>query len=325
MLLTPFLLDRKFLPKVWGGRTFESVLGMPLPVGGAIGETWELYHRPDESSRLRGSDRTLADLMREMPTELLGRGVKPGRGGLFPLLLKFIDAREALSVQVHPDDVQAQADGDSGKDEAWVVLHAGPNARIIRGLRPGVERAEFEANAHTAEVEKLLWMFTPRAGDCVHLPPGTVHALGPDVVVFEVQQNSDLTYRLYDWGRPREVHVQKALAVTRIEGARSDTSVGAILVPAPLSDGGLQLVATDNYRLRRYALQQQQHVLATNHRFAAVTVVHGRGTLDWHSGEAHSPLPLVAGDTVLVPAAVEHVVLSPIGRLDVLVSDPGEC
>jgi mannose-6-phosphate isomerase len=323
MPLTPFLLDRKFLPKVWGGRALESVFPMQLPPAEMVGETWELYDRPDGSSRIRGTDRTLADLMREAPVELLGQGVAAGHGGRFPLLLKFIDAREALSVQVHPDEARARAEGDGGKDEAWVVLRAGPRARIIRGLRPGVERAEFEAKAHTPEVEKLLWMFTPKAGDCVHLPPGTVHALGPDVVVFELQQNSDLTYRLYDWGRPREVHVQKALAVTRHETVQVGAADRAVTSPAALADGGVQLVATESYRLRRYAWRTP-HTLATNSRFAAVTVVGGSGTLVWPSATAVQPLSLVAGDTVLVPAVVEHVVLSPIGRLDVLVSDPGE-
>lgn len=324
MPLTPFLLDRKFLSKVWGGRALESLFPMQLPKGAAIGETWELYDRPEESSRIRGTDRTLADVMRETPTELLGRGVAPCRGGRFPLLLKFIDAREPISVQVHPDDSQARSEGDNGKDEAWVVLQAGPHSRIIRGVRPEVERAEFEAKAHTPEVEKMLGMFTPRAGDCVHLPPGTVHALGPDVVVFEVQQNSDLTYRLYDWGRPREVHVQKALAVTRHENVQVGAANRAITSPVALADGGVLLVATESYRVRRYALHTPL-TLPTNARFAAVTVVGGCGTLAWPSATAEQPLPLVAGDTVLVPAVVEHVVLSPIGRLDVLVSDPGEC
>ncbi len=320
--LKPVLLERRLLPKVWGGRALERVLGMALPAGEAIGETWELFDRPDGSSRLRGSDATLADLMRRDATALLGRGVAPGHGGRFPLLLKFIDAREALSVQVHPNDAQARAEGDSGKHEAWVVVDAGPAARIIRGLRPGVDRAEFAAKAHTADVERMLWSFTPVAGDCIHVPAGTVHAIGPDVVVFEVQQNSDVTYRLYDWGRPREVHVQKALAVTahdapRAGGDRPVTNV------RPLADGGVELVAEEHFRIRRYDLRQR-HTLATNGRFVALTALAGRGVVGWHSGGDDLPLPIAAGDTVLVPASIAQVFLSPIGRLDVLVSDPGE-
>lgn len=319
--LKPMLFDRKLLPKVWGGRALESVMGMRLPAGEAIGETWELFDRPEGSSTVRGATTTLADLMRTDREALLGRDVAPGHGGRFPLLLKFIDARDALSVQVHPDDEQARIDADGGKDEAWLVLHAGPTARIIRGFRPGVQREQFTAVAHTQAVEQLLWAFRPEAGDCVHVPPGTVHAIGPDVVVFEVQQNSDLTYRLYDWGRPREVHVQKAIAVTTLDQrpARGDRPV---TVSRNLDDGGVELVATPAFRLRRYALQRP-FTLPTDGVFATVTVLAGRGMLGWRSGGDDAPIQLTPGDTVLVPGCMESVFLSPIGRLDLAVAGPG--
>ena len=319
--LKPMLFDRKLLPKVWGGRALEQVMGMPLPAGEAIGETWELFDRPDGSSRIRGAGGTLADVMRTNAEELLGRGVAVGHGGRFPLLLKFIDARDALSVQVHPDDEQARAESDSGKDEAWLVLHAGPDARMIRGFRPGVQREQFSAVAHTQAVESLLWSFRPEVGDCVHVPPGTVHAIGPDVVVFEVQQNSDVTYRLYDWGRPREVHVQKALAVTAIDDQHS-AAARPITVPRTLDDGGVELIASRHFRLRRYQLQRP-FTLLLNGTFATVTVLAGRGMLGWRSGGNDAPLPLAPGDTVLVPACMERVFLSPIGRLDLAVAGPG--
>jgi mannose-6-phosphate isomerase len=296
--------------------------GIPLPAGEAIGETWELYDRADGASGLRGTSATLTDLMRESAAELLGRGVASGHAGRFPLLLKFIDAREALSVQVHPGEAAARAENDGGKHEASIVLHAGPQARIVRGLRPGVDPAEFRAKAHEAAVEPLLWSFAPQVGDCIEFPPGTVHALGPDVVLFEIQQNSDVTYRLYDWGRPRPVQVQKALAVTQFD-LGSAGGERPIVAPVALPDGGVQLVANAHFRVRRYGLQRPLQI-ATKRRFCVVTVVGGRGVLGWHSGGADAPLPLVAGDTVLVPAAVENVFLSPVGRLDVLVSDPGE-
>jgi mannose-6-phosphate isomerase len=318
----PFLLERKLLPKVWGGRALAQVPGLPLPPGQAIGETWELFDRPDGASRLRGASGTLADVLRDHGEALLGRGVARGHGGRFPLLLKFIDAREALSVQVHPDDAQAAREGDSGKDEAWLVLHAGPHARIIRGLRPGVDQATFRDCAHTPAVESLLRSFAPQPGDVVHIPPGTVHAIGPDVVVFEVQQNSDVTYRLYDWGRPREVHVQKALAVARAPDDAVAFAGRPVVEPRVLPDGGRELVATPHFRLRRYELDRP-FALATDGVFAALTVLGGRGLLGWRSGGDDVPLPLAAGDTAVVPACVEQVYLSPHGRLDVAVCTPG--
>src|SRR5690606_36012819 len=129
-----------------------------------------------------------------------------------------------------------------------LVLRAGPSARIGRGLRPGVEDAAFRRDAHTAAVEPMLWSFAPSVGDVVHIPPGTIHALGPEVLVFEVQQNSDLTYRLYDWGRPREVHVQKALAVARTaNGAHGAVEGRPVVAPTGLPDGGELLIATPHF------------------------------------------------------------------------------
>ena len=201
--LEPFLLERIALPKVWGGRMLAKALGIALPPDVDVGETWELYDRPEGSSRLRGRTTTIADLMATASEPLLGEGVPAAHGRRFPLMLKFLDARDALSVQVHPDDALAAADDDSGKNEACVVLHAGPGARFIRGLRPGVDRARFLAAVGTPQLEELLWSFRPEVGDTIHIPPGTIHAIGPGLVVFEVQQNSDLTYRIHDWGRGR--------------------------------------------------------------------------------------------------------------------------
>ena len=319
---TPVLLERKLLPKIWGGRALERVLGIPLPAADAIGETWELFDRADGSSRLRGTTKSIADLMQEDRAALLGRGVAAGYGGRFPLLLKFVDAREALSVQVHPNDEQARVERDGGKNEAWVVLHAGPEARIVRGLRPGVDRAQFAAHAHTAAVEPMLWGFKPRAGDCIHVPPGTVHSIGPDVVVFEVQQNSDVTYRLYDWGRAREMQVQKALAVARHDERPADTAQRPVVGNKALADGGTQLIATEHFRVRRYEIVRPQ-TIATEGTFKTITITAGRGMLGWHSAGADAPLPVGPGDTALVPACVENVFLSPIGRLQVLVCEPG--
>src|SRR5262245_5840493 len=317
----PLLLERTLLPKVWGGRALEHVLGLRLPLGEAIGETWELFDRPEGSSRIRESSATLAQLVQADPVQWLGSGVAPGYGGRFPLLLKFLDTREALSVQVHPDDEQAQAEGDGGKNEVWVVLHAGKNARIILGLRPGVDPARFREVAHTAASEPMLLAFTPRVGDTVHVPAGIVHSIGPNVVVFELQQNSDITYRLYDWGRSREVQIEKALAVMR-PNAGSGGGDRPVVPPQNLPDGGKLLIATKHFRLRRYDLSRP-YTLPTNRQFATVTVVGGRGILGWHSGGVDTPIQLVLGDTVLVPACLNEVFVSPIGRLEVLVASPG--
>lgn len=319
-LLEPFLLERILLPKVWGGRTLAKVPGIPLPPDVAIGETWELYDRPEGSSRLRGRTLTIADLMRDRRDELVGRGARAAYGGRFPLLLKFLDARDGLSVQVHPDDAEAEPDHDSGKNECCVVLHAGPRARIVRGFRPGVSPAEFAANAAHEGVAALLCSFRPEIGDTIHIPPGTVHSIGPDVVVFEVQQNSDLTWRIYDWGRGRETHLGKALAVADVQAA---PSARPVVAPVTLPDGGTQLIATPDFRLRRFSLRQRLD-LPTAGRFATVTVIAGRGTLTWRGERLVGTLALATGDTALVPACVPSFGLVPDDLLNVIVCDPGE-
>ena len=315
--LQPYLLERKVLAKVWGGRSLQTVLGLPLGGQAAIGETWEVFDRPDGSSVLRGTSATLADLMREHQRDLLGRGVEAGHEGRFPLLVKYIDAADRLSVQVHPSDEQARAENDAGKTEAWVVLHAGPRARIVRGLRPGVTRADFEAVAAGPEVENLLMHFEPKAGDTVFVPCGTVHAIGPDVVLYEIQQNSDITYRLYDWGRPRETHLAKALTAMRYDHPPATT-----VAPEQIPGGGEWLVRCDLFAVRRFDLKSNC-VLGTEGSFKILSVVRGSGTLGWRSGGRQMPLVLRPGDTVLVPAITGSVYLSPVGELSILWSDAG--
>jgi mannose-6-phosphate isomerase len=317
--LEPFLLERIALPKVWGGRMLAKALGIALPPDVDVGETWELYDRPEGSSRLRGRTTTIADLMATASEPLLGEGVPAAHGRRFPLMLKFLDARDALSVQVHPDDALAAADDDSGKNEACVVLHAGPGARFIRGLRPGVDRARFLAAVGTPQLEELLWSFRPEVGDTIHIPPGTIHAIGPGLVVFEVQQNSDLTYRIHDWGRGRAVHVQKAAAAA---DAQPTPSARPVVAPTPLADGGTELVATRDFRVRRYALKQRFE-LRPDGRFCTVTCVAGGGTLWWPGERVNGTLALATGDTALVPACCPRFDLIPNESMNVLVCDPG--
>jgi mannose-6-phosphate isomerase len=309
--LKPCILERKILPKVWGGRALEAVLGLDLPGDEPIGETWELYDRPDGSSKLRHSDLTLRDLMLEDSTGVLGKGVWPTRGGFFPLILKYIDAADRLSVQVHPDNEKAPAH-DGGKSEAWVVLGKSGDARIICGLKPGVTHEQFAAVAHTSEVEDLLHAMEPQVGDGVYVPAGTVHSIGPGVVVFEVQQNSDVTYRLYDWGRDRETHVEAALDCIQAESN-----------PVAQADAGEWVFRNPFFTTRRMTISTPA-TLGTEGTFKTISVIAGRATLGWHSGGQEPPLVMHRGDTALVPAATEVAYLSPIGELTVLVCGPGE-
>ncbi len=216
--LPPLCFERRCLPKVWGGRRLESALGLSLPPAQPIGETWELSDRDEQPSIVRNGElrgTRLRDLVQQRGRELLGR-TRPTSRGRFPLLVKFLDATHALSLQVHPRSTRTEA-GEEKKTEAWVFLEARPDSRIWLGLKDGVGREEVAAAAGTREVVPLVRTWPARAGECVLVHGGTVHAIGAGIVLLEVQENSDTAHRLYDWdrpgldGRPRPVQVDAAL------------------------------------------------------------------------------------------------------------------
>ena len=324
-MLSPFLLERLLLPKVWGGRALETELGIPLPAKDEpIGESWELFDRPEGSSQVRGRDETLGDLVRRCPEEIVGRGVPLGHDGRFPLMLKFLDARQALSLQVHPDDGAAVA--DLGKNECCVVLARDEDARFVHGVREGVDRDEFLACWDTPAVESMLYSFRPEVGDVVHVPPGTPHGMGPGVVAFEVQENSDLTYRFYDWGRGRETHADAARDVLRMVVNDRPPVQRSTCLP----DGGELLIATEHFVVRRYDVDRRIE-LATFGRFLTVTVFGGGGRLQWSDGRDEGSLSLARNDTALIPASLARIAIEPAvvageaGRrhIDVVVCEPG--
>ena len=190
--------------RLWGGRRLADLLTAPLPSDGPIGEAWVLSDRDDHQTQVANGllkGRTIGQLLEQSPEQLLGK--LAGRFRRFPLLLKFLDAREPLSVQVHPSDAHTDLlpAGETGKTEAWVVLEAGKESRIYAGLKPATSADNLRRAIVKGEVADRRACFTPKTGDGVFLPAGPVHALGGDVVVFEVQQNSDVTFRLHDWDR----------------------------------------------------------------------------------------------------------------------------
>jgi mannose-6-phosphate isomerase len=245
---------------------------------------------------------TLRDLLRQYRGDLLGDRL--ARYDTFPLLLKFIDAREPLSVQVHPNDQLAQslAGVPRGKTEAWVVLHAEPRSRIYAGLKAGVGRRELERALADGTTADCLHSFEPQVGDCVFFPAGTVHALGGGITIFEVQQTSDTTYRLFDWdrtdpktGRPRELHVEKALA--SIDFARGP--VGPVSLTDDPTSGGLseQLVRCDYFVLRRFHTASPTYVGVGQCRI--LVALNGRAVVE-HGGQSY---PLRPYDVMLLPPA----------------------
>jgi len=218
-VLYPLIFQPIFKERVWGGRRLAQLYHKPLPHGAPIGESWEISDRFGDASiiangPLAGKD--LSWLMARHSAELLGRPGPPNER--FPLLVKILDARDALSLQVHPPAAKAAELGGEPKTEMWYIADAAPGAALYAGLRRGVTRADFERKLQAGAVAECFHRLGVQAGDAMFLPSGRVHALGGGLVVFEIQQNSDTTYRVFDWnrlgldGKPRKLHVPQSLA-----------------------------------------------------------------------------------------------------------------
>ena len=219
--LYPLRFEPIYQYRVWGGRRLARLLSTRLPGDDPVGEAWLLSDRDDHASLVADGPlmgKTLRQLLVQSPQQLLGK--LSGRFSRFPLLLKFLDVRARFSVQVHPSDADETliSTDDTGKTEAWVVLEEGSEARIFAGLKPGISVDKLRLAIANGTVADQLAGFTPKSGDVVFIRAGTVHSLS-DVIVFEVQQNSDLTFRLYDWdqcdprtGQRRPLQVEQALA-----------------------------------------------------------------------------------------------------------------
>ena len=209
------------MERVWGGRRFDSLLGKAIPHGSLIGELWEIVDRVDAQSIVHAGPfqgKALHELWGSHRAELFGEAYAAHPSDRFPLLIKLLDARERLSVQVHPPQHLAAALGGEPKTEVWYFLDALPGARIYAGLKKGVTREEFESALRTGEVERTLHEIPVVTGESIFIPSGRLHAIGEGNVIVEVQQNSDTTYRVFDWnrmgldGKPRTLHIAESLA-----------------------------------------------------------------------------------------------------------------
>jgi mannose-6-phosphate isomerase len=307
--------------RLWGGRRLAQLLTVPLPGDGPIGEAWLLSDRPDHQSRVASgplAGLSLGELLEEFPEQMLGPGAPRLRR--FPLLLKFLDAQQLLSVQVHPSDRQTSylpAD-ETGKNEAWVVLKASSESRIYAGLQPGTTPESLRRALSHAAIASQLAGFTPKPGDAVFLPAGTVHSLGRDVVVFEVQQNSDVTFRLCDWdridpttGQPRALQVDQALACTDF----AELALGPVL---PVLETTAPVRRERLFDCEHFSLWRLQGELPFSVGAAdlprVLVCIGGSGQVE-HGGAAYA---IARGDVLLLPAVVGACVLRPSGPVMIL-------
>lgn len=292
---------------VWGGRRLGTLLGKPLGEGDRYAESWEIVdHGVDQSVVADGpfAGTTLHELVEKHGSELFGRH-HPQRQ--FPLLLKFLDAQLTLSVQVHPNDEQGAllSPPDLGKTEAWVVLAAEPGSKIYAGLKPGVDREQLQKSLAAGKCDECLHQLEPKMGDCIFLDAGTVHALGDGLVIAEIQQASNTTFRLFDWnridrdGKPRPLHIEESLAT--IDFARGPV---APQLPAATDRPHVErLVACDKFVLDRWRFDSPQKC-GGDERCHLVAVL--EGAIDVAGRR------LERGGSLLIPAACANAVFEPL-------------
>jgi mannose-6-phosphate isomerase len=318
--LYPLRFEPIYQYRLWGGRRLANWLTAPLP-DGPIGEAWILSDRADYPSQVADGPlkgRTIAQLIDQFPSQLLGNLAQ--RFKRFPLLLKFLDACEMLSIQVHPSDAHPELlpPGETGKTEAWVVLEAGRESRIYAGLKPGATAGVLRRALTNGKVADQLACFAPLAGDGVFIPAGTVHSLGGNIVVFEVQQNSDVTFRLYDWNHvdaktdnPRALQVDRAIAC--IDFGECD---GGLVTPVTEQTTPVlreRLFHCDRFWLSRLH-SESPFAVGVPGAPAVLVCIEGAGKVE----QGGATYPVAKGDVYLLPAAIGVHIVRPRGAVSLL-------
>ncbi len=316
----PALYPLKFelLPKekVWGGEKLKGVGGAQAAGLGNIGEIWVLWEGLTATNGAwRG--RTLKSLVDQLPREILGEAVQKRSDTVFPLLVKLIDAHDTLSVQVHPDDGYAQGREHQpfGKTEMWYVLEAEPGARIVHGVNRRLDPAQLRQALDAGTVTQLLDYVEVAKGDTIFLPSGTIHALGKGIMVYELQESSDLTYRLYDWDRkeggvPRELHLDKSLDVAQLEPL-SVHKIRAVELP----ESGYQrhFLCACSYFALEMLEARSPIVQRPAGRFHIVTALEGTVSLRSTKDESEEVV-LQELETALIPAGLAEYTVRPTGE-----------
>jgi mannose-6-phosphate isomerase len=322
--LYPFTFHPLFKERVWGGRRLETLFGKALPPGPPIGEAWEISDRPGDASVIANgalAGRDLHWLMQHHERALLGAA--HAQTGRFPLLIKILDAQDTLSLQVHPPAAKAVELGGEPKTEMWYLADATPDACLHVGLRQGATRSEFERRIADGTVAECFHRLPVRTGDAMFLPSGRVHAIGAGCVIFEIQQNSDTTYRVFDWnrlgldGKPRATHVRESLASIDFSDFEP-----ALLPDQPHPEAAARvrpLVRDPLFRVDHLTLPAGQNLTLTGNRTVILGLLAGRLLVP----SAAHPVELRPGGFCLVPAAALPVAIHASTEATFLRAIPG--
>ncbi|MGB3346580.1 MAG: type I phosphomannose isomerase catalytic subunit [Candidatus Humimicrobiia bacterium] len=324
----PLKFNEIFKEKIWGGRRLESFLGKKLPKDKSIGESWELVdHREDISVVRNGKyrDDNLKSLIKNFEKELVGKDVKLSRSNRFPLLFKYIDASKKLSIQVHPDDEYAYLNeiDETGKTEAWYVVWAKPGAQLVCGLKEHMSKRGFKKVIESKKIGDYLDYINIYKGDLIFVPPGTIHTIMGGVLLAEIQQNSDATYRIFDWdrvdrhGKSRELHIDKALDVI-------DFSLVRNYKVQPLSiniDRNVinYLVVCEKFAVELCEIFDEYKLDCDGSKFYILSFIEGNGEI-FYGNESDinlntKTLDIKKGETILLPALLGKTTIKTDSKL----------
>lgn len=312
--------------KLWGGNRIASLFHREVPAGGHIGEAWELSDRPDDNSVVADgpfAGMTFAELRARYPLEMFGE-FAPECQHAFPLMVKFIDAEDPLSLQVHPDNRYALKHAhDLGKTEAWYIIDAVPGATVTRGFKAGVTLEKVTKALQQGKIEAQVFSCPVKKHDAIFLPPGTIHGMSGGIFLAEIAQNSDVTYRIYDYGRtdssgrPRPLHIKEALDVLSFRDPGP-----AIIKPVKVEPLHYRLVVCDYFSLYKYDFREPVHNFSIQ-RCRIFVNIEGHGTIISPEG-LFEDVDFGPGTTIFMPAAVKDYSLVPATHCVMLDIIPGK-
>lgn len=315
--LYPIKISYVAKSRIWGGENLCRMFGKENGEEN-IGETWELTVRNDEMSRIIGGPLVGMSLGDYIESDKSVLGTKYD-GGRFPLLIKFIDARDKLSVQVHPDDdYAATVENDSGKTEMWYIVDAKEGAKIVYGLADGVSREAFAEAVATGNIDSAMGYTEVKKGETYFIPSGLLHAIGEGIIIAEIQQNSDLTYRVYDYdrrdseGKTRELHVEKSLAVVK---PFDEAEINSIRFEAKDSlDDADTLAHCRYFRVKKLNVSTEKTLFAGSDSFSSILCISGAGKIIY-DGEEYD---LASGDSYFIPAGLGEYTVK--GNTEIIIS-----
>lgn len=318
-MLYPLKFEKVFIEKVWGGREFEESLNMTLPKDKNIGESWEVSAHPNGMGIVANGDlkgKTLQEILNEYKEKLVGEKVYKEYGNRFPLLIKYLDVNDRLSIQVHPDDeVALKKHNELGKSESWFIMEASKDAKLIMGMKKGITKEEFLEKTAKNDFSELFEEISVKKGDLIDINPGMVHAsLEGSVLFAEIQENSDITYRIYDFdrvenGKKRELHLKEAADVI-------DFDARAVVINTDFSndENRKNIIKKKYYSIDKMKINEKFEDV-NEKSMIIYSILNGKGKIEYTLNNEKKEVSIQKGETVLIPVGMD---VELIGELEIL-------